>query len=132
MASKKSQVVLATKAKSVSGLAASGKSIGATSRSKAKAVTTLQHAPSKLMSLSEQEKHWRCKPIMPIFVLNLREHSSSSSLDADSSAKYYYGSPMNDHRTKISLTPSMFTEKSHPLAIHVMTTSATSIEEQLV
>ncbi|KAM1359724.1 hypothetical protein ACFX2F_046660 [Malus domestica] len=92
MASKKGQAVLATKGKSLNTPALSGEFIGVTTRSKAKAIATVQHAIPKLVPLKEQGEHQKREPVITLAsLLAPREESSkkySESLlsDVDSSS----------------------------------------------
>lgn len=138
MASKKGQVVLATKPKSFSTFAAKGDSVGATTRSNAKAVTTLEDAPSKLVSLREQGECRRCELVIILASLRAQKHASvardrtsrsnkqnSSASKKTQIAPIHVGKNVTAFTTRRDLasivsrestkhtTPALFTPKSH-------------------
>ncbi|KAM2779110.1 hypothetical protein COP1_014417 [Malus domestica] len=103
MASKKAQVVLATNARNKSVITAGGVTSGVTTRSKARAFSAASSTPAST-SLKEQE-HSRHEPVITLASLRApRKYSGSMLSDADSSGNS---------------------------AMQVMTTGATSIDEQL-
>ncbi|RXH78545.1 hypothetical protein DVH24_002063 [Malus domestica] len=66
MASKNEQASLATKGRNVSTSVASKESVGVMTHSKAKTVTMLQHATSKLVLLKEQGERQRREPVISL------------------------------------------------------------------
>ena len=108
MASRKDQVVPATKAKNKNILAASSDISSITTRSKARALFAAASTPAS--TLPEEQEHLRHEPV--ITLASLRAPREESPMK-------YYESLFSD------------TDSSGSTAMQVMTTGATSIEEQL-
>ncbi|KAI5318189.1 hypothetical protein L3X38_037897 [Prunus dulcis] len=153
MASKKIQSVPATRGKSVSASFSSGDSAGVVTRSKAKAISVTQHVTSIPTQAKAKDVHRRREPVINLASLgqkkntsrtdernslsegrsfsgskNSRECSLSPVSDADSSTCSYHGSPPDDQQKKLTSTS---VGESYSMAMQVMVTGATSIEEQL-
>ncbi|KAM1066871.1 hypothetical protein ACFX2B_021979 [Malus domestica] len=111
MASRKDQVVPITKTKNKNILAASGGTLGVTTQSKARALSAVPFTPTSTMP--KKQEHPTHEPMITLASLRApreespKRYSESLTSDADSSSS------------------------SYPVAMQVMTTGATSIEEQL-
>ena len=102
------KLFLATKAKNKSILAASGDISGITTRSKARALFAA--ASTAASTLLEEQEHLRHEPVITL---------ASLRASREESPRKYYESLLSD------------TDSSSSTAMQVMTTRATSIEEQL-
>ncbi|KAM2903238.1 hypothetical protein COP2_003071 [Malus domestica] len=96
MASRNDQVVPATNTKNKNILAASGGTLGVTTQSKTRALSTVLSTSTS--TLSKKQEHSRHEPVITLALLKAPREESSIS---------------------------------YPIAIQVMTTGATLIEEQL-
>ena len=112
MASRKDQDVLATNAKNKNILTASGGTLGVITRSKAKALSAVPSTPTSTQP-NEQE-HPRHEPVITL--------ASFKALREKSSMRYF----------EFLTSDADSSSSSYPVAMQVMSTGATSIEEQLV
>ena len=108
MASRKDQVVPATKVKNKNIVATSGDTSGIITRSKARALFAV--TPTPVLTLPSEQEHPRYKPVITL---------TSLSAPREGIPKEYPESPLSDANSSSSA------------AMQVMTTGATSIEEQL-
>ncbi|KAM1381764.1 hypothetical protein PS2_033884 [Malus domestica] len=108
MASKKTQVALTTNARNKSVITAGGVTLGVTTRSKARALSTASSIPTS--TLPKEQEHPRHEPVITLASLRaLRKES----------LRKYFGSMFSD------------ADSSGSSAMQVMTTRTTSIDEQL-
>ncbi|KAM1862151.1 hypothetical protein ACFX14_002652 [Malus domestica] len=108
MASRKVQVVPAANAKNKSVIAASGVPSGITTRSKARAISAAFSTPTS--TLPKEKRHQRHEPVITL---------ASLKAPSEESSKKYSESLLSDADSSSSTT------------IQVMTTGATSVDEQL-
>ncbi|KAM1232820.1 hypothetical protein ACFX2J_002594 [Malus domestica] len=108
MASRKVQVVPAANAKNKSVIAASGVPSGITTRSKARAISAASSTPTS--TLPKEKRHQRHEPVITL---------ASLKAPSEESSKKYSESLLSDADSSSSTT------------IQVMTTGATSVDEQL-
>ncbi|KAM2973486.1 hypothetical protein FF2_020035 [Malus domestica] len=108
MASKKAQVVLTANARNKSIITADGVTSGVTTRSKARALSAASSTPAS--TLPKEQEHLRHEPV--ITLASLRAPRNESPMK-------YSGCMLSD------------TDSSGNSAMQVMTTGATSIDEQL-
>ncbi|KAM1317957.1 hypothetical protein ACFX2H_003142 [Malus domestica] len=111
MASRKDQAIPTTNVKNKNNFAISGGTLGFTTQSKAKALSAVPSTPT--LTLPKEQEHSKHDLAITLASLrvpreeSLKRYSESLTSDADSCSDLY------------------------PVAMQVMTTSATSIEEQL-
>ncbi|KAM1624947.1 hypothetical protein COP1_023001 [Malus domestica] len=108
MASKKAQVVLAANARNKSVITAGGVTSGVTTRSKARALSAASSTPTS--TLPKEQEHPRHEPVITLASLRAPRKESP---------RKYSGSTLSD------------VDSSGSSAMQVMTTGATSIDEQL-
>ncbi|KAM2292454.1 hypothetical protein EV2_028042 [Malus domestica] len=108
MASKKAQVVLAVNAKNKSVITANGVTSGVITRSKARALSVASSTPTS--TPPNEQEHPRHEPVITL---------ASLSVPRKENPKKYSGSTLSD------------VDSSGSLAMQVMITRATSIDEQL-
>ncbi|KAM0963141.1 hypothetical protein ACFX19_022579 [Malus domestica] len=108
MASRKAQTILATDAKNKSVLVASGVTLGITTRSKARATSAASFTSAS--TLPREQEHPRHEPVITL---------ASLRAPRGESPRKYFESMLSDANS------------SGSSAMQVMTTGATSIDEQL-